>query len=274
MSLFTVNPEKCKRDDICVFECPALVIERNGGDSVPTPTAGADEECIGCGHCVTVCPHGAFEHRELHPDNCLPVEKGQYVGPEQLEHFLRARRSIRTYKEKSVEREKLAKLIDIARFAPTGSNKQTPEWRVVESPGKVQVLSDMVIDWMQSVIVKKPDMAAELDLQELVDIRDSGYDIICRKAPHAIIVHAPKQTGTPTEDGIIAMTYLELAAFSFGLGACWAGYLNFAINKWPPLKKVLSIPEDHVSVGAILLGHPKFKYHRLPLRNDPKIAWI
>ncbi len=86
-----------------------------------------------CGHCVTVCPHGAFKHRELHPDNCLPVEKGQYVGPEQLEHFLRARRSIRTYKEKSVEREKLAKLIDIARFAPTGSNKQTPEWRVVES---------------------------------------------------------------------------------------------------------------------------------------------
>jgi len=274
MSLFTVNPEKCKRDDICVFECPALVIERNGDDSVPTPTAGADEDCIGCGHCVTVCPHGAFEHRELHPDNCLPVEKGPYVGPEQLEHFLRARRSIRTYKEKSVEREKLAKLIDIARFAPTGSNKQTPEWRVVESPGKVQVLSDMVIDWMQSVIVKKPEMAAELDLQELVDIRDSGYDIICRQAPHAIVVHAPKQTGTPTEDGIIAMTYLELAAFSFGLGACWAGYLNFAINKWPPLRKVLSIPEDHVSVGAILLGYPKFKYHRLPLRNDPKIAWL
>ncbi|MEK6195426.1 MAG: nitroreductase family protein, partial [Deltaproteobacteria bacterium] len=205
---------------------------------------------------------------------CPPVEKEQVVGPEQLEHFLRARRSIRAYKEKPVEREKLVKLIDIARFAPTGSNKQTPEWRVVESPGKVQVLSDMVIDWMQSVIKKKPDMAAELDLQELVDIRDSGYDIICRKAPHAIVVHAPKQTGTPTEDGIIAMTYLELAAFSFGLGACWAGYLNFAINKWPPLRKVLSIPENHISVGAILLGYPRFKYHRLPLRNDPKIAWL
>ena len=274
MRLFKVNPEKCKRDDICVFECPAQVIERVGTDAVPTPAVRADEDCIGCGHCVTVCPHAAFEHRELHPDQCPPIQKEQSVGPERLEHFLRARRSIRAYKEKPVEREKLAKLIDIARFAPTGSNKQTPEWRVVHSPGKVQDLSGMVIEWMQSVIERKPDVAAELELQALVDMHASGYDIICRQAPHAIVVHAPQDTGTPTEDGMIAMTYLELAAFSLGLGACWAGYLNFAVNKWPPLKEALLIPEDHASIAAILLGYPKYKYHRLPLRNDPKIAWV
>jgi nitroreductase len=43
--------------------------------------------------------------------------------PEYVEHYMRVRRSIRAYKDEAVERDVLAKLIDIARFAPTGSNR-------------------------------------------------------------------------------------------------------------------------------------------------------
>lgn len=274
MSLFVVDPEKCKRDDICVYECPALIIERKSPDAVPTPTDMADENCINCGHCVAVCPHGAFVHQEVSPEQCPPVRKEWLVGPEQLEHFLRARRSIRTFREKQVERDKLAKLIDIARFAPTGGNVQTPEWLIVARPARVHELSGMVIDWMRDAIKNKPAMADEFDMEDLVGFWENGHDIICRGAPHLIIANGSEDKGTPTEDSIIALTYLELAAFSFGLGACWAGYLNFAINDWPPLKEVLAIPEGNTSFGGLMIGYPKYKYTRLPPRQDARITWI
>jgi nitroreductase len=60
---------------------------------------------------------------------------------------------------------------------------------------------------------------------------------------------------------IIALTYLELAVTSFGLGACWAGYFSAAANMGPPMKKALGLPEEHNSFGAMMVGYPKYKYH-------------
>jgi nitroreductase len=33
----------------------------------------------------------------------------------------------------------------------------------------------------------------------------------------------------------IALTYLELATYSLGLGACWAGYFSAAAAFYPPM---------------------------------------
>jgi len=65
MSLFTIDEKKCKKDGICVAECPLKIIEMKDGTSMPTPTADADERCVKCGHCVAVCPHGAFTHNTM-----------------------------------------------------------------------------------------------------------------------------------------------------------------------------------------------------------------
>ena len=72
---------------------------------------------------------------------------------------------------------------------------------------------------------------------------------------------------------VIALTYLELAASAFGLGTCWAGYFNAAATFWPPLQSALALPENHASYGAMMIGHPKFAYHRLPERKEADISW-
>jgi hypothetical protein len=46
-----------------------------------------------------------------------------------------------------------------------------------------------------------------------------------------------------------------------------------AANFWPPMAEALELPEQHVSFGAMIVGYPKFKYQRLPLRKEPKISW-
>jgi hypothetical protein len=45
-------------------------------------------------------------------------------SPDEAEYFLRSRRSIRSYKETPVSRENLKSLVNIAHYAPTGSNLQ------------------------------------------------------------------------------------------------------------------------------------------------------
>ncbi|UCF84699.1 MAG: nitroreductase family protein [Desulfobacteraceae bacterium] len=273
MSLFVVDPEKCKRDGVCVAECPAGIIELKNKDAVPTPTADADELCINCGHCVAVCPHGALSHTSMTPDQCAPVRKEWLLDTNQVEHFLRSRRSIRTYKDKQVERELLTKLIDIARFAPSGHNLQPVRWRVIYDSDEVRRLAGHVIDWMRHMLKEQPTLARGLHMDRVVASWESGMERICRGAPHVIVAHAPKEERTAPAACTIALAYLELAVPSFGLGACWAGYFNAAATMWPPMLQALGLPEGHICFGAMMIGYPKYKYHRLPRRNEAQITW-
>jgi len=271
MSLFAIDVEKCKCDGACVAECPRRIIEIKKQNRVPTPIDGADELCINCGHCVAVCPHGAFSLRTMTPEQCPPVRDEWFLNPEQVEHFLRARRSIRTYENKPVKREALSKLIDIARFAPTGSNSQQVRWLVIYDSTEVQRLAELTIDWMRDMQKKQPQSDKPSWADGIVGVWDSGIDIICRGAPHIIFAHAHKNRGST--NCTIALTYLELAASSFGLGACWGGFLDGAAHQWPPMQQALNLPDGHISCGAMLVGYPIYKYYRLPLRNEPSITW-
>jgi ferredoxin len=104
MPLITIDETKCKKDGVCVAECPVAIIERTGPDAFPRTTADAEELCIKCGHCVAVCPHAALSHRECSPEKCVPLRKELSISAEQAGQFLMGRRSIRSYRRKPVER--------------------------------------------------------------------------------------------------------------------------------------------------------------------------
>ena len=273
MSLFVVNENECKKDGLCVAACPMLIIELKDQNSVPTPTRNAEELCIRCGHCVAVCPHGALSHVAMTPEACPPFRKDWHLDQEQVEHFLRSRRSIRSFKDQPVERDLLLKLIDIARFAPSGHNTQPVRWLVIYDSAEVRRLSGMVIDRMRYMLKEEPAMAKERHMDHVVAAWEAGNERICRGAPHVIVAHAPEEERTAPVACAIALSYLELAAPSFGLGACWAGYFKEAASMWPPMQEALGLPEGHITFGAMMVGYPKFGYQRLPLRNEAQIIW-
>lgn len=273
MSLLQIDRERCHRDGICADVCPALVISLEEDHGYPALVPDGAERCIRCGHCVAVCPHGALSHAAMATENCPTIEKARMPDAAQVEQFLRARRSIRRYKKEPLDRETLAHLIDVARFAPSGHNFQPVQWLVVQAPAEVQRLAGLVADWMRYLIDKKDPMAAAMHMDMVVEAWDKGHDRICRRAPHLIVAHAAKANPTSPAAATIAVAYLELAVASMGLGACWAGYFNAAANVWPPLNDALELPEGHVPFGAMLVGRPKYRYQRLPLRNEPQIIW-
>lgn len=273
MALFMVDEKTCTRCGACVAACPARIIEQREPNPVPTPVSEAAKSCIACGHCVAICPPGAMTHLSMAPAQCPPLRRDWQLSPERAEHFLRTRRSTRTYTGQPVERELLARLIKVASYAPTGHNSQTVSWRVVHAAGDVRKLAGLVIDWMRHTINESPQVAKGMNFDRVVAAWEKGIDRVCRSAPHVIVTHGAQNDRFAPNSCPIAISYLELAAPSFGLGTCWGGYFTAAARSWAPLQEALGLPEGHICYGAILIGYPQYAYHRLPLRKEPQISW-
>jgi nitroreductase len=273
MALFSIDRDKCRRDGICAAQCPAQIIVQADRQSFPSLLNGAEEFCIRCGHCVAVCPHGAFSLSGMTPDECPPVDPGLLPGADALKHLLLARRSIRRYKKTPVSRKVLAELLDVARCAPTGSNKQQVHWIVYSQQEKVRRLAGMVVDFMKIMLPAAADEAALRRFRRIVDAWDEGQDRITRDAPHLIIAHSPSDLSFPAADCAIALTYLELYACARGLGTCWAGYFTAAANLHEPLIRELNLPAGRQCCGAVMLGYPLCRYYRIPARNEAQIHW-
>ena len=229
--------------------------------------------CLRCGHCVAVCPHGAFNLAWLKPEDCLPVNRELSLSEEQAEQFLRARRSIRTFKEKRLQRGTLEKLLEIGGYAASAKNEQPWHWVVVENPEEVQRLAGMVVDWMQVMIKQDRVNATRRGFPRILAAWAMGKDRVCRGAPHVIVAHADKLWPFGPEDCAGALTFLDLYAQSIGLGTCWGGYFYTAANNHPPLFAELGIPENHRVCGAMMVGYPVYTYHRCPPRNQPRVRW-
>ena len=67
------------------------------------------------------------------------------------------------------------------------------------------------------------------------------------------------------DDTGTALTYGMLAAQSLGLGTCWIGNLQAAIDNNPDILGILGI-KGHV-FGTFTLGFPAVKFHRTPPRS-------
>ena len=273
MSFLNVDKNKCKGDGTCVETCPIGIIRMGEKDRLPHPVEWAEKTCIKCGHCVSICPHGALSLDEVPLDKCTPLPKGWNLSPGQAELLLKGRRSIRVYKKDAVNRAILESLIDTARYAPSGINLQPVKWLIVEDPKKVHLLAEKIIAWMRSEMEKNSPLAESLRFKNIVAAWENGKDYVCRQAPHLIMSYALKEDMTAPQACTIGCTYAEIAAISHGLGTCWAGYVNMAVNMCPAVRDAVKLSRRCNCFGALLLGYPKYAYQRIPLRNPSNIVW-
>lgn len=274
MSLFTIDEKWCRKDGFCVAECPAMIIEMKSEDSFPTPVTGAENRCINCGHCVAVCPHSALTLEKMPLASCPSLKEDLFIAPNQVEQFLRSRRSIRSYREKPVERDKIQGVIDLARYGPTGSNSQQVQWLVVPSREGVVKLTELAVDWMRSTVEAGDPLAEQFQMAGIIRAWESGVDFICRGAPALVVTHGPEAYPVMAIDSTIALTFFDLAAPSSGLGTCWAGFFMAAANSWPELVRALDLPDGHKPTGAMMVGYPNARYHRLPARDSAQVTWM
>ncbi|MBC8438301.1 MAG: nitroreductase family protein [Deltaproteobacteria bacterium] len=273
MAFLTIDQTKCKRDGICSAECPRRIIIQEKDKSFPQFAQADEANCMACGHCVAVCPHGALSVTGVAIEDCPKIENDRVLSWDQTEQFLRSRRSIRCFKDKAMDRGTMEQLINTARYAPTASNAQNLHWTVIEGRDNLETLSRETINWMERVIQAQPDSQAADYFRPVVAGWAIGYDGILRTAQTLIIPSAPKESANGLVDLSIALSYLELAALPLGVGTCWAGLLRGAMLATPELLESMDLPEGHTWFYPMMIGYPKFKYHRLPERKAAVIHW-
>jgi nitroreductase len=144
---------------------------------------------------------------------------------------------------------------------------------VLYDKGKTWELSRIVVDWMRGLIASGSSLAESFRMKNIVAAWDNNNDWVCREAPHLFVAYALKDDPIAAQDCTIALTYLELAAASLGLGACWAGYAAMAINMCPEARKFVGISSRAQCYGAMLVGYAKINYYRIPQRNKARVKW-
>ena len=164
-TMIKVDENLCITCGSCIRACPGGLITKN---EFPVPIENGWEQCIDCGHCVAICPTGAMHQRSMSPEDCQDIDIHLIPQWDRVRQYLISRRSIRGYIRKPIEKEKVLQLLDIARYAPNGANRQVIRWVVVNDPGKVHQIAAMTIDWMKIVKEKNPALYDEAKLELFV----------------------------------------------------------------------------------------------------------
>jgi nitroreductase/NAD-dependent dihydropyrimidine dehydrogenase PreA subunit len=260
----------CINCGACIRACPGGLITKK---DFPVPIENGWDLCIDCGHCVAICPTGAMHQRSMGPEDCEPIDIHLIPKWDRVRQYLISRRSIRGYINRPIEKEKVLQLLDVARWAPNGANRQVIRWFVVNNPAKVHQVAEMTIDWMKAVKEKNPALYAEANLELFVAAWDGGKDRISRGAPCIIMACAPKDERTAPPAAMIAIHQIQLAAPALGLGTTFTGSINTASQGYPPLIEMLGVPEGYIPHGTFVIGYPTEQYQRIPVRKPVDVTW-
>jgi nitroreductase len=148
----------------------------------------------------------------------------------ELYEAVRKRYSCRSYIDKPIEQDRLQRVLDAARLAPSARNNQ--DWRFI-------IVTDSK--------VKARLLEAGTSQQFLAN---SAIVVACS------VNAGTMSCGIPTApvDVSIALEHIALAATAEGLATCWIGSF-----KPDPVREVLGIPADIVIVELMALGYPADK---------------
>jgi len=158
-----------------------------------------------------------------------------------LEEVILSRRSIRTFLDEPIEKEIILKILECARWAPSGLNNQPWEFIIVDKEIKNEIA------------------------------KYTKYGNIIKSAPVCIVVYYNKDRGYNYVKDIqgvaAAIENILLAIHILGLGGVWLGEI---LNKADDVNKILEVPNNFELMGVIAFGksneiNKKVSRTRLPL---------
>ncbi|MFW9998599.1 MAG: nitroreductase family protein [Candidatus Hodarchaeota archaeon] len=142
---------------------------------------------------------------------------------------VKRRRSFRVYKPDMPEKEKVDRILEAARLAPTWANMQGVHYIVVKEPENIKAV------W-KAVGQEKKFIEAPIFIVGIISTSGSGVN-----------KNGEKYYGV---DFGICFEHLILAATAEGLATCWIGQFNEE-----EVKEALKIPKKYKVMGLTPLGY-------------------
>jgi len=208
-----------------------------------------------------------------------------------LETALRTTAAIREFTDRPVTRDELVRILDVARFAPSGGNQQA--WHVVsvEDPTIRTRIGELIVASAKEYLALAQSGArpfglsergrwpgpgeVDLDAARAAPLDAPVFDALAHApALLAVLVHLPRLAAMDAEldrHGFVAGASiypfcrdLLLAARLLGLGGVLT---TFAVRRVPAALAALDAPEGWALAAVIALGEPVHKPTRL--RRNP-----
>ena len=251
---FTVDRDKCIKCGLCASDCIVNIIkpDRHGFPGVKDFSA-----CIGCQHCLAICPAGAISVFGKNPKNSSECK--DLPSTAQMENLIKIRRSCRQFNQENIDEVTLQRLKDILNYTPTGVNYRGLHFTIIESMDKMSKIKEALYKNLKFILKYIPLKGR---LKGFKDAILSGKDVIFRNAPHMIVVSVDKKSPCADIDPVIALSYFEMYAQTLGIGTLWCGFAYKTLPFSRAAMKMLNIPKNHKLSYVMLFGYPKVKYHR------------
>ncbi len=160
------------------------------------------------------------------------------------------RESVRRYQDKEVEKEKVEKIIESCRLAPSACNSQPWKFIVVDDPE----LKDKVAKTSYGPILRFNRFASQAPVIVALVIEKPTW--------LAKIGGGVKDKDFPVMDNGIVASYFCLQAAELGLGTCMLGWFDEK-----KVKELLNIPKSKRVSLLITLGYPA-KERRKKIRKS------
>jgi nitroreductase len=143
--------------------------------------------------------------------------------------LVEGRYSVRSYRTDPIEEEKLLRVLEAMRLAPTATNRQAFQFIVIHTEGREEELRRI---YNKNWFVEAPAVvcACGIPADNWVRMDGKNYNDV---------------------DVAIAMDHLILAATNEGLGTCWIGAFDAQAAK-----EVLGLPEGAEPIAFTPLGYP------------------
>ena len=153
----------------------------------------------------------------------------------------KARFSVRSFKADVIENEKLDRILEAGRVAPTACNLQPQRIFVVKSEAMREKLAAICRFTFGAPVI-------------LV----VGYDTdVCWKNK--------RMNGHPSgeTDAAIVTTHMMLAAYEEGIGSCWVGVFNS-----DEVKETLGLPQNIIVTALMPMGYPAEDAKPAPFHSE------
>lgn len=288
----SVDQKLCSRCSLCIEVCPCNIIQTDSEGDLEF-IRERESLCLHCGQCMAICSRQAVTISGLAYGKDIVELNSNTVTGDDFTAFLAGRRSVRNFKDKPVEDEKIEKILESISYAPFGAEPEKVHITVANSRAKIEEVLPRIDKFLNNIVSLIENPVTRFILKRVNNSEDfntlknhvypmtkaGNYkmeygDRITRNAPSLIIFHAEKGAEAHSHNILIYATYVMLAAHSLGLGATMIGIVPPAINQVKEVRSHFQIPKDHEAVMSLVMGYPKYKYKRAIKRRVQKYTWI
>lgn len=159
--------------------------------------------------------------------------------------------TVRKFDAKSVEEDKLQKILEAGRWAPTAVNYQPQRILVLNTPESMEKVKEFCTFGYDKKYAELAKECADEKHRKNVYYYGAPLVLFICYDKECCWTHPQNGESSGTTDAVIVSTHMMLEAASLGLGTVWISYFDKE-----KAREMLQIPNNWEPVNMLYIGYP------------------